>query len=172
MVLVRDRRAEQRHDAVAQDPVDRAFVPMHRVHHDAERRIQNAPGVFRIGVLDQRERTLDVGEQHRHLLALALEGGARAQDALGQMSGRAGPEEGWELRSVARAQTGDRGEQLLAVAERSDSELLQLVRRERAQDLGIDVVRREGFGVLAEAVILQPGADVHRRPLVSVQRPS
>ena len=91
MVLVRDRRAEQRHDAVAQDPVDRAFVAMHGVHHDAERRIQDAPRVLRIDVLDQRERAFDVGEQHRDLLALAFQGRARAQDALGQMPGRAGP---------------------------------------------------------------------------------
>ena len=50
VVLVRDRRAEQRHDAVAQNPVDRALVAVDGVHHHAERRIQNAPRVLRIGV--------------------------------------------------------------------------------------------------------------------------
>jgi hypothetical protein len=63
---------------------------------------------------------------------------------------------------AGRIQIGDGGEQLLAVAERSDAELFQIVRRKRAQDLGVDVVRREDFGILAEAVVPQPGADVHR----------
>ena len=169
MVLVRDRGAEQRHDAITQDPVDRAFVAMHGVHHDAERRVQDAPRVLRIDVLDQRERAFDVGEQHRDLLALALQRRARAQDAFGQMSGRAGRDR-WPRRGLAcRIQLGDRGEQLLAVAERGDPELLQVVRRERAQDLGVDVVRRECLGVLAEAVVLQPGADVHRPSRMSVR---
>ena len=44
VVLMRDRRAEQRHDAVAQDPVDRTLVAVDAVHHHAERRIQNAAG--------------------------------------------------------------------------------------------------------------------------------
>jgi hypothetical protein len=65
---------------------------MHGIHHDAKRRIQNPPGVLRIGALDQRERALDVGEQHRDLLALAFERRARAQNALGQMPRRAGRE--------------------------------------------------------------------------------
>jgi hypothetical protein len=85
VVLVRDRRAEQRHDAVAQDPVDGALVTMDATHHHGQRGIQEPPGVLRIGVLDQRERALDVGEQHGDLLAFAFEGGARAEDPLGQM---------------------------------------------------------------------------------------
>ena len=165
VVLMRDRRAEQRHDAIAQDPVDRALVAVHAVHHHAERRIQDPPGVLRIGVLDQRERTLDVGEQHGDLLALALERRARAQDALGQMPGHAGFERRRRLALAGHLQIRDGGEQLLAVPERSDAELLEIVRRQRAQDLGVDVVRRERFGILAEAVVLQPGADVHRSSL-------
>jgi hypothetical protein len=136
---------------------------MHGVHHDAEHRVQDAPGVLRIDVLDQRERALDVGEQHGDLLAFAFQSRARAQDALGQMPGRAG-RDGPRRRGLARRlQLGDRGEQLLAVAERCDPELLQVVRRQRAQDVGVDVVRRECLRVSAEAVVLQPGADVHRR---------
>jgi hypothetical protein len=90
MVLVRDPRAEQRHDAVAQDLVDRTFVTVHRVHHHAECSVQDAPGVLRISVLDQRERTLHIGEQHGDLLALAFQSRARAQDPLCQIAGRAG----------------------------------------------------------------------------------
>ena len=38
------------------------------------------------GLLGQFERALHVREQDRHLLALALEGGARLQDPLGEMA--------------------------------------------------------------------------------------
>ena len=36
MILVRYRCAEQRHDAVAHDFVDRALVAMHGIHHHAD----------------------------------------------------------------------------------------------------------------------------------------
>ena len=70
MVLMRDRRAEQRHDPVAHNLVDRTLVAMDRGHHDADRSVEDAARLFRVGVLDQRKRTLDIGEQHGDLLAL------------------------------------------------------------------------------------------------------
>jgi hypothetical protein len=165
VVLMRDRRAEQRHDPIAQDPVDGALVAVHAVHHHSQRRIQDAPRVLRIGVLDQRERALDVGEQHGDLLALALERVARAEDPLGQMTrgvGRRRGRDGRRRGTVVRAERGDRREQLLAVPERGDAEFLEIVRGEAAQERAIDVVRREDPTVLAETLSLQPGADVHR----------
>ena len=41
MILVRQRRSEERHDAVAHYLVDRAFVAMHRVHHVLEHRVDD-----------------------------------------------------------------------------------------------------------------------------------
>ena len=122
--------------------------------------------------LDQLERALDVGEQHRDLLALALERRARAQDASRPGAWACGPRAtapGSALAGASQFRNG--GEQLLAVAERSDAQLLQIVRRERAQDLGVDVVRRERFGILAEAVVLQPGADVHSFSQALIAKP-
>jgi hypothetical protein len=165
VVLMRDRRAEQRHDAVAQDAVDGALVAVDAVHHRAERRIQDSPGILRIGVLDQRERALDVGEQHRDLLAFAFQRGARAEDPLGQMARRVGRGRGAGRRrwgTVVWPEGGDRREQLLAVAERGDAEFFEVVRAQAAQQLAVDVVRREDLAILAEAQAFQPGADVHR----------
>jgi hypothetical protein len=62
MVLVRDRRAEQRHDPIAHHPVDRALVAMHGIHHDADRAVEDAARFFRVGAFDDREGAFDVRE--------------------------------------------------------------------------------------------------------------
>ena len=74
MVLMRDRRAEQR-----KDPVDGglryvAAVMMDRIHHQLQRRVDQAARLLRIEVLHQVHRALDVGEQRRYCLALAVDG--------------------------------------------------------------------------------------------------
>ena len=43
------------------------------------------PGLFRVEVADQLRRALEVGKQHRDLLALALQGAARGENLFGQM---------------------------------------------------------------------------------------
>ena len=73
MVLVRDRRAEQREDAVAGGLCDVTAVAMDRVHHQLERGIDNRARLLGVEVLDQLHRTLDVGEQRGDGLALALD---------------------------------------------------------------------------------------------------
>jgi hypothetical protein len=45
---------------------------MHRVHHQLERGIGQAPRLLRVEVLDQLHRTLDVGKQSDDRLALAV----------------------------------------------------------------------------------------------------
>ena len=77
VVLVRDGRAEQRHDAVAGELVHRAFVAVHRLHQVAEAAVHDGVQVFRVETRRQRGEARDVGEEHGHLLALALEGAAR-----------------------------------------------------------------------------------------------
>ena len=72
MVLVRDRRAEQREDAVAGGLHDVAVVAMDRVDHQPQRRIDNRARLLGVEVLHQLHRALDVGEQRRDRLALAL----------------------------------------------------------------------------------------------------
>ena len=87
VVLMRQRRTEQRHDAVAHHLVDRSLVVMHRFHHPLENRIQNLPCLLGIAIREQLHRALQVGEQHRHLLALAFERGLRQENFFGEVLG-------------------------------------------------------------------------------------
>ncbi len=85
VVLVGERRAEERHDAVAHHLVDGALVVMDGVHHQREDGIENLTRLFGIAVGKQLHRALEVGEEDRDLLALALEGGLGGEDLLGKM---------------------------------------------------------------------------------------
>ncbi len=90
MILVGDRRAEQRHDAVAGVLVDRALEAMHPVGEDLEEAVEDLVPIFRVELLGQIHRALHVGEQHRHLLPLAFESGLRLQDLFGEVLGSVG----------------------------------------------------------------------------------
>ena len=70
MVLMRDRRAEQRKNPIASGLHDVTVVAMHRVDHQLQRRIDNRPRLFRIEPLHKIHRSLDIGKQRRHGLAL------------------------------------------------------------------------------------------------------
>jgi hypothetical protein len=50
MVFLRDRRAEQREQAVAQQLADSTTVCFHRLRHQAQGVLEVGPGFFRIGV--------------------------------------------------------------------------------------------------------------------------
>ena len=76
VILVGQRRAEERHDAVAHDLVDRALVAVDSLHHAFEHGIEELPRLLGVAVGQQFHGALEVGEQHRDLLALAFEGGA------------------------------------------------------------------------------------------------
>ena len=52
IVLVRKRRTEQGHDAVALHPVDGTLVAMDGIDHRIERRTQPQLGFFRVEILD------------------------------------------------------------------------------------------------------------------------
>ena len=74
---MRERGAKQGHDAVARDLVDRALVPVHRVEELAR--------LLWVAIGEQLHGALEVGEEDGDLLALALEGGLRGQDLLGEV---------------------------------------------------------------------------------------
>jgi hypothetical protein len=95
VVLERQRRPEQGHDAVAEDLVDGPLVAVDGVHHELEDGVEERPGLLGIEVGEQLQRALDVGEEHGDLLALALEGRLRVQDALGKVAGRVPDRRGW-----------------------------------------------------------------------------
>jgi hypothetical protein len=60
---------------------------MHRRHHALQHGVQELAGLLGIAIGQQLHRALEVGKQHRDLLALAFEGCFRGQDLLGEMCG-------------------------------------------------------------------------------------
>jgi hypothetical protein len=90
VVLVGEGRAEERHDAVAHHLVDGALVVMDGFHHPLQHGVEHRARVLGVMSGDQLERALDVGEEDRHLLALALHGRSRGQDAAGEVPRRVG----------------------------------------------------------------------------------
>jgi hypothetical protein len=72
---------------------------VHGVHHALEHRVEERASLLRVAIGQQLHRALEVGEQHRHLLALARQRVSGAEDPLGQMPGRvvlgSGEASGW-----------------------------------------------------------------------------
>ncbi len=87
VILVRDRRAEQRHDPVAGELVDEALKALDPLRKNLEKAVHDLRPFFRVELLRQLHRSFHIGEQHRDLLALAFEHGARGQNLVGQMFG-------------------------------------------------------------------------------------
>ena len=88
VVLVRQRRAEERHDPVAQHLVHRALVAVDGLHQPFQDGVEQTPRLLRIAVSQELHRPLQVREQHRDLLALALDRLAGVEDLLDEMDGR------------------------------------------------------------------------------------
>jgi hypothetical protein len=82
MVLVSQRRAEQRHDPVTHHLVHRTLVAVNSLHHQFEHGVQDLAGFLGIPVSEKFHRALEVSEQHRDLLALAFKGALRGEDFL------------------------------------------------------------------------------------------
>jgi hypothetical protein len=76
VVFMRDRGAEQCHNAVACVLVDRTLEAVNAIGEDLEEAVEDLVPLFGIELLSQIHRALHVGEQHRHLLALAFQGAA------------------------------------------------------------------------------------------------
>ena len=76
VVLVGERRAEERHDPVAHDLVDGALVAVDGLHHPLEHGVEELARLLGVAVGEQLHRALEVGEEHGDLLALALERGS------------------------------------------------------------------------------------------------
>jgi hypothetical protein len=82
MILVSDRRAEQRHDAVTGVLVDGSLEAVDAVGEQPEEAVEDRMPLFRVEPGSQVHRLLHVREEHRHLLALAFEGAAGGEDLL------------------------------------------------------------------------------------------
>jgi hypothetical protein len=90
VVLMRQRRPKQRHNAVAHDLIDGAFILVHGRHHAVEHRIEQLPRLLWVTFGQQLHGPLEVGEEHRDLLAFAFQGAFGVQDFLGEMGRRVG----------------------------------------------------------------------------------
>ncbi len=85
VVLVGERRAEQRHDAVAHHLVDGALVAVDGLHHVLEHGIEELARLLGIAVGEQLHRALEVGEEDRDLLAFTFQRRLRVDDPLGEV---------------------------------------------------------------------------------------
>src|SRR5262249_31122102 len=85
VVLVRDWRAEERHDAVARELVYRPLVAVHAGGEDGEEAVHDAVPVLGIELLGKLHRALHISEEHGDLLSLALQGGTGAENLLGEV---------------------------------------------------------------------------------------
>ena len=83
VVLVRDRGPEDGHDAIAGELVDGTLEAVHALTEDREVAVHDPPPLLGVALLGQLHRADHVGEQHRHLLALALQRGAPGADLFG-----------------------------------------------------------------------------------------
>ena len=72
VVLVGDRGAEDGHDPVAGELVDGALEALDRLGQDREEALHDLAPLLGVLLLGEVHRAADVGEQHRHLLALAV----------------------------------------------------------------------------------------------------
>jgi hypothetical protein len=73
MVLLRDRRAEQRENAVAGGLHHATVVALDGVGHQLERRVDDRTCFFRVEILLKFGGALDICEQRRDRLAFAGE---------------------------------------------------------------------------------------------------
>jgi hypothetical protein len=90
VVFVGNGRAKQGHNAIAEHLIHRALEAVHGVHHHLDGGIEELLGGFGVETMNEFGRVLEIGKQHRDLLALALQGGAGGEDFFGQIGGRVG----------------------------------------------------------------------------------
>src|SRR5882672_6029942 len=90
VVLVGDRRAEERHDAVAGVLVDGPLVAVDAIREDPEEAIEEAMPLLGIDAFGELHRARDVGEEDGDGLALALERALGGEDLLDEVARRVG----------------------------------------------------------------------------------
>jgi hypothetical protein len=85
VVLVRHGSAEQRHDAVTEELVDRPLVAMHLGEHQLERSPHDPVDVFGIQPLGDGREDGHVDEEDGDLLPFTFQGGLGREDLLGEV---------------------------------------------------------------------------------------
>ena len=69
MILVCQRRPNQRHDFVARHLVDRPVVLVKGLHHEREHHLEDFQGFFGISPGNALQRLFELRAQHRNVLA-------------------------------------------------------------------------------------------------------
>ena len=90
VILVGQRRPEERHEAVAEELVDGALVAVDLGEGGLEELVDEDVHALRPQPLRQRGRADQVAEEHGDGLALALQRAARREDPLGEVARRVG----------------------------------------------------------------------------------
>ena len=85
VILIGNGGAKQRHEAVAEELIDGALVPVYRVEAALEEAVEQRMHGLGSQALGQGGRVGNVAEEHRHRLALPFQGAARGEDLLGEM---------------------------------------------------------------------------------------
>ncbi len=84
---MRDRRPEERHDAVAHHLVDRPLVAVDGLHHAFEDWVEKFPSLFGITVREQLHRPFEVSKEQCDLLALPFDRILGSEDLLNKVLG-------------------------------------------------------------------------------------
>ncbi len=87
MVLMGQRRAEERHDSVPHHLVDRALVAVNRLHHVLEHGVEQLACLLGISIREKFHRSLQVSEEDRDLLPLTFQSGLGGEDLFGEVFG-------------------------------------------------------------------------------------
>jgi hypothetical protein len=100
MILVRKRSAEESHETVAEELIERPLVAVDLGKRAREEAIQERMHRFWPQAFGERSGVDDVAEQDSYLLALARDGVSGRKDLLGQMRGCVRRRSPLELRRV------------------------------------------------------------------------
>jgi hypothetical protein len=87
MILMRQRRPEEGHEAVAHHLVHGALVAMDSIHHSLEHGVEDLPCLFGITIGEQLHGPLEIGEQNSDLLPFTFKGAFRREDLFDEMLG-------------------------------------------------------------------------------------
>ena len=162
IVLLRHRIAEQRHQPVAELLGDMAAHLRHRRRGRVEIGADQIAPLLGIELRGNAGRAHQIAKHHREMAALAG-GFDRGGDRWRRHGGRDRRGHDGRRRWCRRgctAQFGDRLQQLLAMAERRDADVLEIIVGQPAQQLAVDVVGAEHLGILGETDPAEPTVDV------------
>ena len=109
VVLVGEGCAEEGHNPVTGELVDRPLVLVDLIHENTKAAVHDAVDLFRVELLGEGGEVRDVGEEDGDELALTLHGASRGENLVREKLGRVGV----GLREVGR-RGGFRGRQRLA----------------------------------------------------------